>query len=1554
MKTATANSKERIHESGSMHQLAKTYLSLIIVLGFSFYSIPDATGQLQVNGADKPPFDPVNLIHDVFLGSGVTVLDVKYEGEPHALGYFDRAVNQLGINRGIIMSTGRAEFAQRPNVESNFSSFSSDLKFSDQDLIKALGLDPNTPEIVRDLARYEITFIPHADSLRFNYVFASEEYPKYACSQFKDVFGFFISGPDPKGGQYSAKNIALVPGTGEVVSISTVNDGEPSIFNCLPKNNHLYNDNTGSLSMTYNAYLDVFTAAVKVVPCETYVIKLAISDIADDLYDSAVFLEAKSFTTNEVAVNIKTFAPDGNIAEGCQPAQISFGFEAVIPETYDLDIRLIQLHPNLKLANNLVDYSGIPAQLSIPAGQREASMLIQPIPDLLEEGIEWIALEYQKNICQRDTIFIGIVDNRMPQVYSKDSFLLCKGDTISLEATLEQGYTPPPPLLFRNGANFAITPVGEPVYSPIFVQGVGHKYLGDQVIDKVCIDTAWIVGLHNFDFYLVSPKGRVLELSTANGKRSGGGNVIDSLVRTCFTPNATNNINRGNPVQSQMDLSNPTYTGEYVPEGPWSDLWPDDQQEVNGLWQLKVVDNHSFIGHLEAWSISFNPNYQISYKWQPEDGSIDCTGCRATDAFPVKTTRYMVEALDSYGCISRDSSLAEVIVIPEVTGFVCDSVATDFIRYKWDAIPQSYILEYSTDGLQWIVASGNQLVFSNLGFSQKIALHVRLFDGICYGAIQKAECVTLPCPAPDITTVSILEPDCYGDNDGAIIVQAQGTIGPYLFELNSHNNLTGIFIGLAGGTDTLYVTDGKNCRVPYVFTIHQPEPLALNPQIDSIDCYGKSNGAIHVTASGGNGNFIYHWTGEITASGSIDHFENLGPGFYHIRVEDANSCYTEFSVNLVDPPKLALTAVTTDVLCKPWSTGAIQLNCSGGYGNFTYQWSANGFISSESSLQYLSGGRYFLTVTDAGDCSIDTSFLIREPAEELIVQITGQDTLCYAGSTGSLLAKISGGSAPYNILWQNGATTPGIANIQPGIYSVLITDRNGCKASERKEVVKLPPLSIDYQLIQPDCAGRPNGRIMINSAGYGQVGAKLNDLSYEWNTLPKQQTKDAWFLKGDETYQLTVIDKYGCSYLFNIFLPDAQPITIETISIAEVSCFGKSDGAIEIEVKGGKAPYRYYWSANSGNAADTKAENLAVGYYWLTVSDAVFCTNSFNIYIPGPTAIVSSAVIEHIDCYGDTSGSISVTVTGGAAPYSFWWNNEPGTFKISELPADTMQLEIRDRNGCTMMESFVLKQPYSPLNMTAESDDVTCILGNDGSVSLIASGGTKPYAYSLDGKKWQTGEDFYGLPAGHYNGYARDGNDCEFELEGITISEGSQLMASLGPDTSIVFGSRLKLQPVVTGDIVDHLTYKWTCSDMSILSCTNCEQPVVSPNVNSIIFLEVTNGLGCIAESNIKINVTVEKIIRVPDVFTPNHDKVNDLLQVFGSPGSFVRKFVIRDYWGKLVYEFRDFPVNQENIGWDGTFAGQECGPGIYNWYVEAQHTDLSITTHVGRVQLLK
>ena len=141
---------------------------------------------------------------------------------------------------------------------------------------------------LNDIAAYEITFIPVSDTLRFRYVFASDEYPEFACSSFNDVFGFFITGPNPNGGDYTAENIALIPDpadpsgftfTPDPVTINNVNNqGFNPVGGCNFDYGIYYNDNSNSNTLQYDGYLEAFTAQAIVIPCETYTIKLAIAD----------------------------------------------------------------------------------------------------------------------------------------------------------------------------------------------------------------------------------------------------------------------------------------------------------------------------------------------------------------------------------------------------------------------------------------------------------------------------------------------------------------------------------------------------------------------------------------------------------------------------------------------------------------------------------------------------------------------------------------------------------------------------------------------------------------------------------------------------------------------------------------------------------------------------------------------------------------------------------------------------------------------------------------------------------------------------------------------------------------------------------------------------------------------------------------------------------------------------------------------------------------------------------------------------------------------------
>ena len=181
------------------------------------------------------------------------------------MGYFTDAQGDIGIDRGIVMATGAAIDGLGPNDASgNGSNVGGNATCPELNQLTSFGLN--------DITTYEITFIPVSDTLSFRYVFASEEYPEFACSGFNDVFGFFINGPNPAGGMYVGENIARVPDladpsgqtfTNLPVTINNVNPGvgaNGNIMNCTPPNgttefDAYYNDNQGGQNMQYDGYL---------------------------------------------------------------------------------------------------------------------------------------------------------------------------------------------------------------------------------------------------------------------------------------------------------------------------------------------------------------------------------------------------------------------------------------------------------------------------------------------------------------------------------------------------------------------------------------------------------------------------------------------------------------------------------------------------------------------------------------------------------------------------------------------------------------------------------------------------------------------------------------------------------------------------------------------------------------------------------------------------------------------------------------------------------------------------------------------------------------------------------------------------------------------------------------------------------------------------------------------------------------------------------------------------------------------------------------------------
>jgi len=372
---------------------------------------------------DNTSMTPAQLVQNVLVGGGVTVSNVTYSGHiPNSIGKFSTGGNptNLGLTEGIIMSTGKVTDALGPNTSGSTS------------FTNGTGSDPQLASLipgytVNDAAALSFTFVPLSDTIRFRYVFGSEEYPEWVGSSYNDVFGFFVSGPNPGGGTYNNYNIARIPGTSLPVTIDNVNAGSYSQY---------YVNNTGGGTIEYDGFTTVLTAWAVVTPCVPYQIKIAIGDAGDSAYDSAVFLDSESFSTSAVSVNFNYTMPGDTMAyRGCSDAVLNFQ----LPQAVTVNTNICyQIGGS---AVNGVDYNLIDTCITIPAGAQSAQLVITPIETGVPAGVATVQIIMETNPCQDDTITIYIRDYP-PMSLNMPWDTICDGESTTLFSYLSGGVGP--------------------------------------------------------------------------------------------------------------------------------------------------------------------------------------------------------------------------------------------------------------------------------------------------------------------------------------------------------------------------------------------------------------------------------------------------------------------------------------------------------------------------------------------------------------------------------------------------------------------------------------------------------------------------------------------------------------------------------------------------------------------------------------------------------------------------------------------------------------------------------------------------------------------------------------------------------------------------------------------------------------------------------------------------------------------------------------------------------------------------------------------------------
>lgn len=525
-----------------------------------------------------------------------------------------------------------------------------------------------------------------------------------------------------------------------------------------------------------------------------------------------------------------------------------------------------------------------------------------------------------------------------------------------------------------------------------------------------------------------------------------------------------------------------------------------------------------------------------------------------------------------------------------------------------------------------------------------------------------------------------------------------------------------------------------------VIPIFSGAQITISFEVTDPKCYDYTDGVVSTTVTGGTTPYSYAWSNGSTEK----NLYGVGAGEYSLTVTGANAAEAESSVTVNEPgPVEGVAEITGDICTFPVE---ITATGSGGVEPYMYEWTDG---STEKTISATEPGLYCVTISDDHWCSTVACVVVPDPLDLELVTIP---PLCPLGCDGSITAIVMGGKAPYTYKWSNGPTTSVNPNLLPGVFSVTVTDANGCTIEGTATVEDgTSSLAVSIEASNPDCKG--TGTLTATATG------GVEPYLYVWNT---GQTGPVLTDLDGGTYMVTVTDANGCKVIETADLIGDSDLDVAA-ELIDYEC-GDEFGSITVVALAGIPPYTFEW--NNGQTGAT-ATNLTPGQiYSVTVTDESGCSVNRTFPVVDPDGLEFDLTVENPDCAGSNSGKATVNPPGDAGDYNYAWSTGSMSQTVGNLGAGKYSVTVYDNLGCGGVAEFTIVMP-EPLKVEAEVTDALC--GSAvGTATAIVSGGTPPYMI-----KWsngQVGEMATGLSGGTYTVVVTDANECE-KMVLVTIGE---------------------------------------------------------------------------------------------------------------------------------------------------------------------------------------
>jgi gliding motility-associated-like protein len=765
---------------------------------------------------------------------------------------------------------------------------------------------------------------------------------------------------------------------------------------------------------------------------------------------------------------------------------------------------------------------------------------------------------------------------------------------------------------------------------------------------------------------------------------------------------------------------------------------------------------------------------------------------------------------------------------------------------------------------------------------------------------------------------SVTDVLCAGVNSGSICLTVTGGTGPYAYAWSIPGN-TSCQNNLAPGTYSVTVTDANNCSVPNTYTISGPvSPLVADSSFTNVLCLGQNNGTITITTNGGSP--IYTLTSAtltpasttINLTGGSYQYTNVAAGTHVVLITDNNGCTDSETITITQPqnPLTANNINVSDVQCYGDMNGSIAFNVTGGTAPYTVSWSAIGLPAicavpastvSNSGIINETGlcqGNYTVNITDLNNCTYSFAQSIVAPSTPLTASATQTNILCHGQCTGIATTVPSGGTAPYQHAWSNGQTTPSISSLCIGDYYDTITDANGCEIIVQFSITApAQPMVVTITDIDVDCFDNATGSITVSATG-GTPGYNVS-----WTPGPPfpvaglelANSGDLYIIPGllAGTYSITVEDLNNCPFTQNVIISQPAALTYNVAS-TNVTCNGASNGSINVTVNGGVLPYTYLWNSTAGAPCSipinqTNASGLCPGIYDVLVTDANGCQINTGGTITEPDLLVISVVNDTVYCLPGTGGSQAV-VSGGTPVYTINWQNVSGTnigngLSISNLAPGVYNAVVVDANGCQNTAPFNIIGPAAPLTAQITHTNETCTNNNDGTITIIPSGGTAPFV--ITGSPWNGSPNVAvsggnavsnNMVAGSYTYTITDAYGCQITAS-TTITQPTYLQVALQVTNVTCHNSNNGIIQITPSGSVPNYTVTW----ISGPNTGPCALPVTSiisgaTSVNNlcpgVYVFTVTDANGC--DTTLSATITEPQPLAL--ITTANDDPCNDAI----------------------------------------------------------------------------